>query len=221
MNEALFFAHIICVILITFFALRLGKEALVCLIVLFGILANFFVLKQTLLFGWNVTCSDVFAVGSVLSLNLLQESFGKETALRTTRLCFLGMGLFGVMSQLHLLYSPSPVDYTQESYRILLSPAPRLLIASLLTFYLVQQIDVRFFAFLRTRYQLLGWRWRNGASLCLSQLLDTLLFTFLGLYGLVESVGSILLVSFLIKALAILAITSFSSPLKKVVNRAL
>lgn len=219
MNELIFFGHIFSVVFLTFMALRIGRDALIVLTVLLAMLANFFVLKQMLLFGWNVTCSDVFAVGSILSLNLLQEHFGKETATRTTTLCFFGMAFFGLMSKIHLLYTPSPSDYSQLSYLTLLSPTPRLLLASLLSFYLVQRFDVFFFAFLRKRY--LGWRWRQILSLVTSQLLDTLLFSFLGLYGLVDSLTSILVVSFLIKVMVIFGMTLFSTPLKKRASRAI
>lgn len=211
MNELIFFLHIASVILITFGALKLGKEALIALTALLAVVANFFVLKQMELFGWNVTCSDVFAVGSILSLNLLQEHFGKEAARRSVWICFCALIFFGLMSQVHLLYTPSPFDYTHDHYSALLSPAPRLLIASLASFFLVQQIDVSFFGFLKNKFGSVDWRWRNGTSLVVSQLLDTVFFSFLGLYGLVASLPTIIIVSFAVKLIIIGSIALFSS----------
>jgi len=200
MNELLFFGHVVAVVLFSFGALRLGKETLISLAALQAVLANLFVLKQTLLFGWNVTCSDVFAVGSLLSLNLLQERFGKESAKKAVWVCFFGMLFFTAMSQVHLVYTPSPDDTAHPHFSALLAAAPRLLAASLLSFFLVQQADVRLFAFLRR----LGLSLASFLALAISQLLDTLLFSVLGLWGIVSHLGPIIAASFLVK----LAITA-------------
>lgn len=117
------------------------------------------------------------------------------------------MLFFALISQLHLLYRPSPSDATQTAFLTLLSPSPRLLIASMSVFFLVQQVDLRFFAFLKTRFPHKSFAFRSGVSLLLSQFLDTLLFSVAGLYGMVASLGDIILLSFAIKAIAILCFT--------------
>ena len=76
MNEFVFFLHIFVVATFALGACRLGKEMLVAWIGLQAVLANLFVLKQMKLFWLDVTCSDVYAVGAFLSLNLLQEYYG-------------------------------------------------------------------------------------------------------------------------------------------------
>lgn len=200
MNELIFFFQILAAAGSILGALRLGKSALVALIALQGVLANLFVVKQIALFGLSVTCSDVFAIGAMLSLNLLQEYFGKETAKQAIRISLLLLLFFTLVSQIHLLYIPTPLDTTHTSFSTLLSSSPRLLFSSLATFYLVQQLDLRLFSHLKgpliTRLSL---------SLLISQLLDTTLFSFLGLYGLVESLFDIILFSFLIKCIIIAA----------------
>ena len=60
-------------------------------------------IKQIDLFGFSVTCSDVFAIGGILSLNLLQEYFGKEAASRAVKVSLLALLFFAVMSQVHLV----------------------------------------------------------------------------------------------------------------------
>jgi uncharacterized integral membrane protein (TIGR00697 family) len=218
MNEVIFFLHILLVVILSFGALRIGKEALIAFVALQAVIANLFVVKQIFFFGWNITCSDVFAVGSILSLNLLQEHFGKEIARRAVWICFFSMIFFGLMAQIHLLYTPSPHDTSHPHFSFLLSPTPRLLLASLLSFFLVQQVDVYVFGMLRKKMSRFDWRWRNSLSLFFSQFLDTLLFTFLGLWGLVSSLGSILFVSFAVKVLIILSIASLTSFSKRFVR---
>lgn len=207
MNELLFFTHLIVVLLFALGALRLGKEALTAWVAIQALIANLFVLKQMTFFGWNITCSDVFVIGSILGLNLLQEYYGKESAKKATWICFFFLFFFATMSWIHLHYVPSAHDTTQGAFSTLLSPAPRLLIASLFVFLLVQQIDVRLFALAKRFLPQSSLALRNGICLLLSQFIDTVLFTFAGLWGIVSSIGDILLVSYLIKVAIIFSIT--------------
>lgn len=216
MNETLFLGHIFLVVGFALAALRLGKGALISFIALTAVLANLFVVKQTTLFGLTLTCSDVFAIGGMLSLNLLQEFFGKEEAKRAVKISFGALVFFALMAQIHLTYSPAAVDTTHDAFQLLLSPSPRIVLASMLTFFVVQQFDVRFFAFLKGPLPV-----RVSISLFSSQLLDTVLFSLLGLYGLVDSVWNIMVVSFLIKCLVILTSTPFTAWAKRVVRREL
>jgi uncharacterized integral membrane protein (TIGR00697 family) len=202
-NELLFFFHLLLVVGFVLIAFRLGKEALTVWIALQAVLANFFVLKQMLLFGYNVTCSDVFAIGSIASLNLLQEHFGKESARKAIWISFFAMVFFAVMSQVHLYYLPSPSDHAHPSFASLLTAAPRLLLASLFSFFMIQQLDLHLFSLLKRLFPKSRLGSRGAISLIITQFLDTLLFTFLGLYGLGFAVGDILLVSFLLKLLII------------------
>ena len=78
MNELVFFTSILAVSTFSLGVLSLGKEALVAFICLQGLLSNLFVTKQIMLFGLDVTSSDIFAVGTILSLNLLQEYYGPQ-----------------------------------------------------------------------------------------------------------------------------------------------
>lgn len=204
MNELLFFTHIFLVIGSLFFALRWGKEALFVFISLMAVLANFFVLKQIEFFSFIITCSDVFAVGALLGLNLLQEYFGKEEAKKAVGISFLSLIFFLVMANVHLLYTPSSFDTTQDSYKQLLGPSWRIVLSSLLVFFIVQKMDVLFFGFLKKLFQSKYLAIRMMISLLISQLLDTILFSYFGLYGIVESIFDIILISFFVKVTIIL-----------------
>lgn len=207
MNEILFFTQTLLIIGFVLGALKLGEAALIAWVAIQALIANIFVLKQITLFGFDVTASDVFAIGSLLGLNFLQEYFSKEKALKATWICFFFMLFFTLVSQLHLLYTPSAFDGSQAAFLTLLSPSPRLLIASMGVFFIVQQVDVHFFAFLRKRLPLVNFAWRTAMALVLSQLLDTFLFSFAGLYGIVASIVDIILMSFVIKLVVITCLT--------------
>lgn len=213
MNEIFFLCHIGLVVLFVLASLRLGRGALIAMIALQAVLANLFVVKQIFLFGFCVTCSDVFAIGSILSLNLLQEYFGKESGRLASRVSFFLLLFFALVSQVHLLYIPSPSDGTHLAFTTILSSSPRIILASIATFYLVQQFDLRFFPLLKGPLFL-----RVGMALVASQLLDTVLFSFLGLYGLVSSLFDVMLLSFLIKCIIIGLSSPFVALSKRVVK---
>ncbi|MBX9923455.1 MAG: queuosine precursor transporter [Rhabdochlamydiaceae bacterium] len=203
MNEYIFLIHIVTILLFTLLSLRLGMTALGTWVCIQALCANIFVLKQVELFGFQVTCSDVFAIGSLLGLNLIQEHYGSSDAQKIISHCFYFLLFFAVLSQIHLFYIPSSYDTTQKAYETLLAPAPRLLFASLLTFFLTQRVDLYLFKKLKTYLPNYGFALRTFFSLMASQLLDTIFFTLIGLYGLVHSLFDMILLSFLIKAFII------------------
>lgn len=209
MNEILFFIQTSLIIIFALSALKLGKSALVTWVSLQALIANLFVLKQITLFGFEVTASDSYVIGSLLGLNFLQEFFSKEEANKATWICFFCMIFFTFASQLHLFYQASVHDVSHSAFLTILTPSPRILIASLSVFFLVQQFDIRFFAFLKNKFPQASFALRAGLALIISQFLDTVLFSFAGLYGIVASVLDIIIVSYLIKLIVIFCFTFF------------
>ena len=210
-NELLFFIQTLLIVGFALGALRLGSAALTAWVAIQALIANLFVLKQITLFGLDVTASDVFAIGSLLGLNFLQEFFSREEARKATWICFFFMIFFTIISQIHLLYHPNVHDFSQGAFTALLTFSPRLLIASMTVFFIVQQIDIRLFAYLKKTRPSMSFALRSGISLVCTQFLDTFLFSFAGLYGIVISVLDIIVVSFLIK---LIVIFSFSSVMR-------
>ena len=213
MNEALFFTHILSVLLFLGIAVRLGQTTLTVYVALSGILANLFVVKQIALFSLHVTCSDVFAVGGILGLNLMQELYGRQAARKAIQASLFSLLLWVLMSQIHLLYVPSPFDQTQTAFDAVLGHSFRICAASVSVYYLVQRFDVLFFGFLKGLLQNLGVR--LTLSLIVSQAIDTVLFSFLGLYGLVASIFDIIVMSFAMKC----TIIACSSPIAAFLKR--
>lgn len=209
MNEFLFIIQTLIIIVFAMGALKLGKGALTAWVAIQALIANLFVLKQISLLGFDVTASDAFAIGSLLGLNLLQEYFSKEEAQKATRICFFFMLFFTLVSQIHLLYVPSPHDTTHPAFATLLLPSPRLFFASMGVFFIVQQIDIRFFAFLQNRLPKSSFALRTAISLVITQFLDTFLFSMAGLYGIVASITDIIVISFLVKLVVISCFSTF------------
>lgn len=204
MNEIIFLIHLVCIGFATFVLLRFELPGLVAFLCAQAILANLFVIKQITLLGLNATAADIYIVGSVLTLNLIQEYYGKPPARKAIWISFILLVFYTLVSQIQLAYIPSSSDFAHAAYNTILSFMPRITIASMVTYLIVQYFDTYFYGLMRALMHGNYLIARNMASIFASQLLDTILFSFLGLYGIVDNITQIMLVSFTIKIVAML-----------------
>ncbi len=206
-NELVICVQILLILGFGWIALKMGKEALIAWICIQGILANLFVLKQIDFWGFSITCSDAFAIGSILGLNLVQEYYGKPAAKKALWCSFFVMAFYVVMTQIHLLFRANPFDTAAGAFQTLLTSSPRLLLASVGVFFITQQIDLRLFSWIQRKGAQFPLWMRSGIVLSVSQLIDTVLFSIFGLWGLVGALGDVILISYGAK---LLVIASFS-----------
>lgn len=219
MNNLIFIAHAITISVTTIVACRLGRSFLVSTLAMYGILANLFVLKQISLFGLGVTSSDVFIVGISLGLNLLQEKYDQEVAQKAVWASFWCLGTYTILSQFQLWYMPNAQDVVCNNYAALLSIAPKLTLASLISYVVSQTIDVNLYGYLRKKLTSNRFYFiRNYTSIAVSQLVDTILFSFLGLYGLGYNMLHIIAFSYFIKLLAITISVTSATTLKRFIK---
>ncbi len=202
MNEFIFIFHALIVCTSTLGSLFLGRDALVSFICLQGVLANLFVIKQMTIFGLDGVCSDVFIVGSLFGLNLLQEFYGKSIAKKTIIINFVLMFFYLAMTQFHLLYQPNHFDSMHMHYQSILGITPRLIIASIIAFYVMQVLDVYIFGFLKKLFKNKHITSRNFIALAISMTIDTILFASMALYCVVGSLWSVIVIGSAVKILA-------------------
>ncbi len=210
-NELLFLVQNIVIAACSVGCLFLGGGALTAFISICWIAGNLFVLKQATLFGMPVVTSDVFIVGANLGIGLLRHYFGNkdtERAIWTASACSF---FFMIMSLFLLAYIPNSFDTTSAYYAALLTPIPRLVITSfivaIISAYLHIWLYNKFSVLTNKRYLYAI----NMGALLLSQLADTVLFGFFGMYGLVHSIIPIMAFSFTIKTICIFVCTPLIS----------
>ena len=218
MNEFFFFVHGLLTIGFLFFALSMGKETVRAFVSVCWLFANLFVTKQIILFGFECTASDVYVIGAMVGMSILQEFFGKKEALSTMWSSFFILGLFTIMAMCHLAYIPSPSDSMQDSFSKILQPMPRLALVSFLTSLLVARLDITLFGWLQ-RFQRLPFALRSFCSSSSVLLIDTILFSLFGLWGLCSSLFDIILVSYSIKILITFTMSLFLSAAKHILSR--
>lgn len=193
-------------------ALRFGKEALIVLFCLQGLLANLFLLKQISLFGFIITCTDTYTIGCYFCLGLLQLYFGEKAANQAILLGFLSLAILLIMSLFQVAYIPSVYDSYDPIYRKILGTTPRIALTSLGVALLSQRLNL----FLQKKLQnILPTVLVISLPILISQFVDTLLFTLIALYGQVHHLGHIVFISYLVKAIALFCVTPFTILSKK------
>jgi len=202
MNEIIFFLFLILIVSMLVISARLGKESLVASMSMCALLSNIFVLKQIKLFGYTATASDALALGATLALNILQEHYDKQTAQRAIVISFFCLVVYTCATMLHCAYVPTGSDWSNIHYQALFSFMPRLTCASLIVYYIAQQIDYYIYQHLKVHY-LFEHQTRSFISTSISQAADTILFTIGGLYGIVDNLGSILVISYIFKVITL------------------
>lgn len=209
MNELIFTVHCISLASLTLLALRLGKEALVSVFCLFAILANLFVTKQMICFGQNITCADPFEIGCFLALSFLTFFYGEKTSKQAIWICFLSMAAFALVSKIHLLYLPSSSDFNHSAFQNILETAPRIMLSSIAVCFISQQLTIKLQKYF-SKFSFLPVTLKFFIPIAISQLVDTVLFTYLALFGILSHLFSIMVVSFFVKLFCMIMMTPFS-----------
>ncbi len=214
-NECIFALHVGIISLSTLLFSKLGKSALIAYISLLFVIANIFVIKQIQLFGWSVTSADAFIVGISFGINLLQEFWGKEAARKAIWISFACSLFYMIVVQCILGYAPAPFDDAHPHFAHIMTYTIRITLASFISYLITQFTDMYLYGYIKQATHGKYFVLRNYFALGTSQLLDTILFSFLGLWGIVDNIGHIIIMSYAIKIIAIFMTTPFLIVAKK------
>ena len=218
MNELLLIASLLVVYGGVLLAFRLfGKTGLYCFTCIATITANIEVLILVNAFGMEQTLGNILFASTFLVTDILSEIAGKKEAQKAVNLGIFTSVLFIIISQSWLLYQPSANDWAQEPIRSIFSNTPRLMIVSVLVYAICQRFDVwayhKRWNFTKTKFgdeKRFLWLRNNGSTL-ISQLLNTILYTFGAFWGMYEFpvLINIALASYVIFIVTSLADTPF------------
>lgn len=219
MNYLIFLAHISIISASTLYFGRLGKSALISFISLLFVLANIFVIKQINLGNFYATTADAYIIGISFGINLIQEFWGKEQAQKTIFISFACSLFYLIMGYFQIWYIPAPQDTSHAHFLFLMNHTLRIIIASFISYLLVQYADTIMYAYVKKKMDGKYFVLRNYISMLSSQLFDTILFSFLGLYGIVHNIIHIMSISYFIKVIAIILTTPFIYYAKKIISK--
>lgn len=194
-----------------------GKGGLLAFNIVATLLANIEVLILVHAFGVEMTLGNVLFASTFLITDILSENHSRKDANRAVIISTLCSVFFIVLSQIWLLYTPSPNDWASPSIRTIFSSTPRIVCASLGVYLLSQLTDVwlyhKWWDWCRKHFgdSRKGLWIRNNGSTMISQLLNTLLYTVFAFYGTypIDTLVSIFISSYLIYIVTSLLDTPF------------
>ncbi len=164
-----------------------SKTGLYVWIAVSVIVANIQVVKSVELFGLTATLGNIVYASSFLATDILSERHGRSAARRGVYLGFVALISMTVLMTIALLFRPSDEDFAQDALERIFRMVPRITLASLFAYAVSQLHDV--WAFERWKRLLPQRRYlwvRNNASTLVSQLIDTIVFTFAAFLGVFE-----------------------------------
>lgn len=181
------------------------------------IAANIEVLIVVNAFGMEMTLGNILFASTFLVTDILSELYGKKTAQKAVYLGIATSVIFILISQSWLLYTPNENDFAMPAMKTIFSNTPRLMFVGIAVYVVVQLFDVwlyhKWWAFTSRKFgDSHRFLWvRNNGSTMISQLLNTLLFTWGAFWGVhnTKSLISIALSSYVIFIVTSIADTPF------------
>ncbi|MGI6116895.1 MAG: queuosine precursor transporter [Bilifractor sp.] len=153
------------------------------------IAANIEVMILVKAFGMEMTLGNILFASTFLTTDILSEVYGKKAAQRAVSLGIAASLIFLAVSQSWLLYRPDSHDIASGPIREIFSNTPRLILASVAVYVIVQYFDVwlyhAWWDFTDRRFgdhRKFLWLRNNGSTL-VSQLLNTVLYTLFAFFG--------------------------------------
>ncbi|HSJ37059.1 MAG TPA: queuosine precursor transporter [Planococcus sp. (in: firmicutes)] len=148
------------------------------------ILSNILAVKLFSIGEWLVLPAAVIVYVFTFPItDTIAEVYGKEAARKTVFAGFITQlaALAFIFSAIHLPAAPFFGD--QSSFESILSAGFRVTLASLIAYFISQNLDVTIFQKLKEKHGDSKLWVRNNASTMVSQLADTTLFIFIAFYG--------------------------------------
>lgn len=184
-NEIILICSLICIYsAVVLFYKFFGKTGLYMWTAIATIAANIEVLILVDAFAMEQTLGNVLFASTFLVTDILSETEGKKYANKAVRIGIAVSIAFILISQSWFLYTPNANDWAMPAIRSVFSNTPRLMLVSISVYGIVQVFDVfAYHAIWKHTTRIFGdskkglWIRNNGSTL-MSQLMNTVLFTF-------------------------------------------
>ena len=187
-NEMLWAGMLIVNFLAILFAyVRFGRIGLYIWIPISTILANIQVVMLVDLFGFGTTLGNILYAGGFLGTDILAENYGREYAKKAVKIGFFSLIVMTIIMQIAVNFTPSDVEegiLTFNGVKRIFDFMPRIVIASLISYWVSQTHDIWAYEKWRERFSERRHIWiRNNMSTMVSQLIDNSLFTIIAFWG--------------------------------------
>ena len=195
-----------------------GKTGLFVWVGFSTVLCNLQVIKSIEIFGMTATLGNSMYATAFLVTDIINERYGKNEAKKAVWLGFFTLIAMTLIMQMVLVFHPGAEDISQSSLENIFGLLPQLAIASLAAYITSQYTDVLIFSAIRKRFPKDSQFWiRNNGSTLISQLLDTLVFTSIGFWGIysLDVWFQIFMTTYILKAVISIIGTPFGYAAKR------
>ena len=194
-----------------------GKQGLLASIVLAILLANLQGPKLTIILGMQTSLGVIFYSSIFFATDLLSEKYGRKEASRAVLIGFCVSIIIVLMLSLALLFQPSDRPAAtvfshdiHAAFEAILNFTPRFVFGSLLAYLISQSFDVWCFHAIKRKTHGRHLWLRNNLSTMASQTIDTLIYSLVVWWGVVDLTTAIQLG--MVKYGFKLAIAAFDTP---------
>ena len=149
--------------------------------------------------------ASAYTVGGILCLNLIQEFYGDKQSRKVLSFSFIGLIVFMLMGLFQNMYqSPPHCSEIETSFKVILGFCPRIVVSSLVVTFIMDRFDMFLFKMMKNKMPKADFSLRFLCSILITQFLDTVLFTFIGLWGIISHPWDCILIAYTIKLITII-----------------
>ena len=162
------------------------KEGLFVWAAIALIMANILECQTVGLFnGFTSTCGNVLFASIFLATDIMSEKYGAEQSKKAIKVAVAAMIAFIVIMQIGILFTPDETDFAHDSMVTLFGLNLRISIASLVMFFISNNLDI--FLFEKIKAKLPNKLWvRNNVSTMISNVLENYFFIFIAFVGIYD-----------------------------------
>ena len=175
-----------------------GRTGLIAAIVLAILLANLQGPKLTIIFGMQTSLGVIFYSTIFFATDVLSEKHGRAAANQAVLVGFGISAIVVLMMSISLLYKPSPLPETavfsaeiHDAFNRIVDFTPRFVFGSLFAYLISQSFDVWFFHRVKQWTEGRHLWLRNNLSTMTSQSLDTVVYSLVVWWGIVDLMTAI------------------------------
>ena len=208
MNELLFIAIGLTALSLVLVALRIGPNWLYGLVATYLIIANLFAAKLSIVFGVVSSLSIPIYAAVFLATDAAAEHFGRRFAHRMVWIGFGAQLSLAAFGQLITMGEPFGDPALSDALSTVFGFVPRIVHGSFIAYLVSMHVDVRFYDYLKRRFERKYLWLRNNGSTIVSQTIDSAIFLGIAFYGVIPN-----LFEFFLSVLAVkLVVALFDTP---------
>lgn len=165
-----------------------GSKGVLAWSILATVAANIECLIQIDAFGMSMTGGNILFASTFLATDIISEMYSKQKANKLVNISIITAVLFVVISQTWLFFQPNSADFAFPYVSGIFANVPRVMIASLITYAIVQKADIWLYHLIwkltaKQAHDNKKFLWvRNNGATIISQFFNAILFNFGAFY---------------------------------------